>query len=344
MEQEVFEHLSRITTICDGLARHPAWDDKQQRVAFDRLSAFDHDFWTFTRYLSLPLYEETNALLHQGDLSILDPPTIAVVMALHRPEPPLLTLAIRSALESVGVRVHLHLSLDGPEGNLPLVEDVLAALAVDRQQVSVHLHPQNRGVGLCRNAALELMQQEWFTFLDCDDIFHPLRLLHAWLETTRHHITFLNTSYSRVSLRQRKIVLLQQGLSSIGGNSFFANRSVLTNYGYLAPLRFWEDSEYQQRLRHFALPMLSSRVIGHYQNTDLAPGYQSLATRWRKEAYSIEGHPWLCGTVLGDIDVETDTIRSHFLALYPRLRAEQLAKVFPPEGAPMGMVSTPPQG
>lgn len=341
MNQQALDHLRRIGMIHAGLSRHSAWSDQDRSVSFDRLSSFDSDYWTFTRYLSLPLYEETSSLLEQENLAISEAPGISVVMAVHRPDPELLRLSIRSALTQVGVRVHLNLSLDGPEGNPDLVEAVLAELDADPSQVRVLRHPHHRGVGLCRNAALAELQEEWFTFLDCDDIFHPLRLLHAWLAMQRHNITFLNTSYSRVSLPQRKIVLLQQCLSSVGGSSFLAHRSVLGNYGYLAPLQFWEDSEYQQRLRHFELPMLSSRAIGHYQNTDLAPGYQSLATRWREEAYSIEGHPWLCGTVLGEIDDETRAIRSHFLALYPRLKAEQLPEVFCSEGSPIGMVPTP---
>lgn len=336
LESESLDHLARIGRICEDLAGQQVLDEAALGNSFDTLTAFDQQFWTFTRYLSLPLYEETSALLQQEGQLLTEAPRIAVVMAVYRPNPQLLRLAIRSALEQVGVRVHLYLSLDGPEGNASLVQEVLTELDTDPEQLSVITQPENRGVGLTRNAALAQLQEEWYTFLDCDDIFHPLRLLHAWLVMKNHNISFLNTSYSRVSLHQKKIVLLQQSLSSVGGNSFLAHRSVLNTYGYLAPLRFWEDTEYQQRLRHFGLTILSTHAIGHFQNTDLTPSYRSLATRWRQEAHTINDHPWLCGTVLGEIDEETLAIRNHFQSLYPRLTIDQLPAVFPPGRFPAG--------
>ena len=237
IDQQSMQHLDRISGICDAMARHPAWGDAERLAAFDRLLTFDQDYWTFTRYLSLPLYQETQALLLQRE-PIGQAPQIAVVMAVHRPQPELLRLSLISALNQVGVISRVHLSLDGPEGNLPLVEELLAELDPNGTRVTVRSQPENRGVGLCRNAALADCGEAWFTVLDPDDIFHPLRLLHAWLAKHELSVTWLNTGCSRVNLRQRKIILVQNSISSTGYNSFIADRSVLDRYGYLAPLRF----------------------------------------------------------------------------------------------------------
>lgn len=337
--QQILEHLGRIGDFCCALARHEAWSDERCQAAFDLLAAHDQEFWAFTRYLSLPLYEETMSLLREPGLNLRTPPDIAVVMAVHEPDPELLRLSVRSALAQVGVRVHLHLSLDGPEGNAERVHRTLDELGADPSRVHVHGHPENRGVALCRNAALAKMQEEWFTFLDCDDIFHPLRLLHAWLAMHSLNVVWLSTTCSRVSIEQKKIVLLQQSLSASGMNSFLAHRQVLARYGYLAPLRFWEDSEYQLRLAHFEAPMISCSAVGHYANTRLDDTGSSLGRRWRQEAHVIEGHPWLCGTVLGEIDDETQAIRAHYQALHARLAPEQLSEIFTPEGTEMGKVA-----
>jgi hypothetical protein len=128
-------------------------------------------------------------------------------------------------------------------------------------------------------------------------------------------------------------VLLQQRLTAVGGNSFLASSALLNSHGFLAPLRFYEDTEYEERLKHYRVPMKSCLAVGHYQNTELYSDYESLATRWRKEAHSIDGHPWLCGTVLGAMDIATSKIRDQYAALYRRVPKEQIASAFPASGS-----------
>jgi hypothetical protein len=140
----------------------------------------------------------------------------------------------------------------------------------------------------------------------------------------------LNTGYSRVSLRQRKILLLQQSFTAVGGNSFPACSGLLASHGYLAPLRFYEDSEYQNRLAHFGVPMAGCAAVAHYQNSEAAASHRSLASRWRWEQHAIAGHPYLCSTVIGAIDAETEAIRDHYNALCARLEPGGLAAAFPP--------------
>jgi hypothetical protein len=325
---EALEHLGRIAELCDALQR--AQPIANLEAVHDALSRVDGDHWIFTKYLSLPLYQETLALLRQAGSSLASPPRIAVVMAVHRPDPGLLRQSLASLFSQVGVGVQPLLSLDGPEGGLEVVESVLAELGEGSEAVELVVGATNQGVGLCRNAALRRIQADWFTFLDCDDIFHPLRCLHAWLALRALEVQRLNTGYSRVSLRQRKILLLQQSLTAVGGNSFLACSGLLASHGYLAPLRFYEDSEYQNRLAHFGVPMAACAAVAHYQNSEAHASHRSLASRRRREQHAIEGHPYLCGTVIGAIDAETEAIRDHYNALYARLEPDGVAAAFPP--------------
>jgi hypothetical protein len=333
MDPEVLVHLERIGKVCEGMALHTAWSTQDREDGFDRLSRFDQEYWNFTKHLSLSLYEETAQLLMQQQITIMEQAQIAVVIPVFKPDPILLPLSLQSALNQVGVRVHLYLSLDGPEANRPLVERTLEQLDTDGQRVSLLNHSENRGVAICRNAALKVMDEEWFTFLDCDDLFHPLRLVHAWMVITSTQVKWLNTGCSRVSLELRKIMLVNHVLSANGFNSFLAHRRVLDEYGYLAPLRFWEDTEYQRRLIYFGAPILNCTAVGHYANGRVGPTGSSLGARWRREFHRIEGHPWLCATVSGDLDSTTIKIQDYFQSLYPSLNPEGLAKIFPPQGA-----------
>jgi glycosyltransferase involved in cell wall biosynthesis len=283
----------------------------------------------FCHYLSTSLYEESRSLLMDRKAPILKPPEISVIMAVHRPNVDLLAMAIRSALEQIGVATSLIISIDGEPSDHALVQDILTKLAPKGKRVRVLLSPQNEGVGRCRNRALTLCRTDYFTFLDCDDIFHPLRCLHAWLILESMSVMRVNTGYSRVSLVDGKIILLNSNLCQNGGNSFLAKTTLLGNYGYLAPLRFWEDTEYQTRLGSYGVSMLSATAVGHYQNTSCSHDYRSLATRWRQEVHLIQGHPYLCGTSWGVIDDETLAIRQHFLDLYSRLKIHELADEFP---------------
>lgn len=337
VDPEIITHLERIGKIIEGMSLHSAWSDEERENSFDSLSRFDQEYWAFTKHLSLLLYEETAQLLMQPQSSITEQAEIAVVIPVFRPDPFLLPLSLQSALSQVGVRVHLYISLDGPEADRPLVERVLEQVDCHGQRVTLLPNAENRGVALCRNAALKAIDEEWFTFLDCDDLFHPLRLLHAWLVMASTDVIWLNTGCSRVSLKLRKIMLTNHVLSANGFNSIFAQRRVLQAYGYLAPLRFWEDTEYQNRLVFFGAPVLNCTAVGHYANGRMNASGSSLGSRWRREFHPIEGHPWLCATIEGDLDPTTIKIRDYFEGLYPSLNPEQLGKQFPPDGSPGGL-------
>jgi glycosyltransferase involved in cell wall biosynthesis len=329
MDQEMLEHLSRIGTISELLLANPGWCYSDSEEIIQILMNFDATHWNFTKYLSLSLYKETANLLQEVQAKPINRPNIAVVMAVYKPNRELLQRAVTSAVTQIGVNVRLYISLDGPEGDEAQVADILKAHNLDPSQVKVLLHPINRGIGPCRNKALWMVREPWFTFLDSDDIFHPLRCLHAWLAMQSLKVERLNTGFSRVCLRTGKIVLLQQSLSATGGSSFIASSGLLTKYGYLADLRFFEDTEYERRLSRFGVAMTGCQAIGHYANTELEPGYTSLSSRWRLEVYAINDHPWLQGTVIGGLDKETEEIRDYYDQLYENLCVEDAPTIFP---------------
>jgi glycosyltransferase involved in cell wall biosynthesis len=85
----------------------------------------------------------------------------------------------------VGVAIDCLISVDGRVEDRQLVEEVVAELEAagddSHWRVSVFLLERNRGVGLCRNRAFQEVTAPFFSCLDADDIFHPLRCLHALL-------------------------------------------------------------------------------------------------------------------------------------------------------------------
>lgn len=330
-------HIERISSLADALTSLPWISPDEQQAAAEILLEFDGIFWTFTNYLSLPLYSETEKMLRQyiGNPQISARPKISVIMPVYKAQRDLLESALRSLRLQIGVALEVLISIDGLDDDLTLVEAVLESL--DRQLgVSPHVTTRlifsqdNLGVGRCRNRALSETSGQWFTCLDSDDIFHPLRCLHSLLALLSLGVDRLNTSWSRVSLRQKKIVLINGRLSTYGHNSFLARTDVLRRFGFMANLRVHEDTEYQQRLAYFGASMQNSPIIGHYLHTEPDSSYSSLSTPLRRETDHIQGHPYLCGSVIYGRDHERHKIERMFAEIYSTIFTNALLSSFPP--------------
>jgi glycosyltransferase involved in cell wall biosynthesis len=332
MDQESLDHLERIEAIVASLAALP-WIGEEERGLIARvLLDFDAEYWTFTRYLSLPLYEELRQLLGgvEAAACLQKRPRMAVVMPVHRASEALLRPALQSLRNQVGVAIECLISVDGEQADLALVQALLADFGEDeRWRASVFFGEVNRGVGMCRNRALREITSPFFTLLDDDDLFHPLRCLHGWLLLALQGVPLLSTSWSRVSMSQRKIVIINNSLVHCGLNSFIAATDLLSTYGYMADLRFFEDSEYMQRLQYFGVPRVSTAVVGHYLHTEPRADYVSLASHWRQEVHPIEGHPYLCGSVVAAINEECLGYEQEYRRLYGEALAEGLRRYFP---------------
>lgn len=337
MDKDVLIHLERIESIITALDPLP-WltDGETERIRADLLS-FDSCYWPFLRLLTPPLYLELTGLLEGGAAARWGQsrPEIAVVMPVYNARRKLLEAALSSLRQQVGVAITCLISIDGRGEDRELVEEVLDDLNAREPQpgwtILVLPSVRNLGVGRCRNQALRQIRSPYFTCLDADDIFHPLRCLHALLLLEQLGVERLNTGWSRVSLNQRKLILINGVLSSHGHNSFVAHTRILERYGYLADLRVNEDTEYQQRLQYFGAPMQTTSVVGHFLNSEVTPGYQSLSTPLRLETQVIDDHPYLCGTVIAAADDERRRIEQQHQQLYGKLISEALLAAFPGE-------------
>jgi len=333
MDPDFLEHFERLDAMAAALVALPWMGSEESGAIAGVLLDFDAEYWTFTNYLSLPLYQELQSLLTQAGVVGCSPerPTLAVVMPVHKAKEPLLRSALRSLKQQVGVAIECLISVDGHQADLELVQRLLGELGEDGEhwKASVFFCEQNRGVGMCRNRALREITSPSFTLLDADDLFHPLRCLHGWLLMRLHAVPLVSTSWSRVSMSQKKIVLINNSLVSCGMNSFIAATDLLGTYGYMADLRYYEDTEYMQRLQFFQVPMLSSAIVGHYLHTEPHPDHVSLASRWRREVHPIEGHPYLFGSVIAAIDEECAGYEQSFRQRYQQALADGLARAFP---------------
>jgi glycosyltransferase involved in cell wall biosynthesis len=340
MELDHLNHLDLIDRLATATAAALPWVSAEDQ---DRIQAklldFGSHFWTFSHYLSLSLYSETLLLLNSGLAArwLPERPRVAVVVPVYCADRDLLHMALQSLQNQLGVHLDVWISIDGREQDQQLVADVLrqleaepgsAATAIGSLQVLYN--SSNVGVGRCRNRALQKLTAPWFTCLDADDIFHPLRCLHALLLLRQLGVERLNTGWSRVSLRQGKIILINGLMASHGHNSFVACTSLLQRYGYLADLRVHEDTEYQQRLQFFQVPMQATSAVGHYLNSEVTPNYQSLSTPLRKHVHPIENHPYLCGSVIAEADDERLNIHKRYQDHYRELFASALQTAFPP--------------
>jgi hypothetical protein len=335
MEPELLEHFDRIGALLEGLKVIPWLDDEEAGQIAQSLLEFDGRYWPFLRILSLPLYSElTGLLLNASALSHLqERPRISVVVPVYSASRDLLLAGLDSLRKQVGVGIDCLISVDGREEDRQLVQEVLSQLgaAEDSQdwKVSVFMLEHNRGVGMCRNRALREVSTPFFTCLDADDVFHPLRCLHAFLVLQLSAVARVNTGWSRVSIREAKIVMINGLISTHGHNSFIARSEILRKYGYLSDLRVHEDTEYMQRLRYFNVPMLDSGIVSHFLNSEVGPDYKSLSTPLRHEVIPIEHHPYLCGTVIASADQERLQIESYHQTLYDQLMSAALLKAFP---------------
>lgn len=336
MEPETLEHFDRIGALIEGLKAIP-WLDAEIGQIFETLLEFDSQYWSFLRILSLPLYSELTGLLMSGSAlpHLQVRPRISVVVPVYRANRDLLLAALGSLRKQVGVGIDCLISIDGREEDRQLVQEVLvqlgAAEGTQHWKVSVFMLERNRGVGMCRNRALREVNAPFFTCLDADDLFHPLRCLHALLVLQLSAVARVNTGWSRVSIREAKIVMINGLISTHGHNSFVARSEILQKYGYLSNLRVHEDTEYMQRLRYFNVPMLDSGIVSHFLNSEVGHDYESLSTPLRREVIAIDSHPYLCGTVLASADEERLQIERHHQSLYEQVMSEALLQAFPPD-------------
>jgi hypothetical protein len=333
MDLEQLAHFERIQTCADAIATLPWIEAGEPETIMQVLLDFDSEYWTLVKYLSLPLYAELLSLLQQGVVQggLTERPRLAVVVPVFEASEALLLPALQSLHGQVGVAIECLISVDGCSADLELVERLLGKLGDPGPHFTARVlfSDENRGVALCRNRAMKEISAPFFSWLDDDDLFHPLRCLHGLLVMALQGVSRINTGWSRVSLSQKKIVMINDRLSSFGHNSFIARTELLERYGYLADLKVHEDTEFMQRHDFLQIPSFNSPFVGHYLHTEPTSEHCSLASGWRKEVHSIDGHPYLCGTVLASMPEQLVQREKTYLELYGSIVFASFSKQFP---------------
>jgi glycosyltransferase involved in cell wall biosynthesis len=335
MQAELLAHLERIDQLVSALAALPWLKSAELEQARQVLLDFDAGYWPVVRTMSLPLYGELMLLLSSGEaVSLLrERPRLAVVIPLHRGRAELLRQTLQSLRCQLGVEIECLISIDGDPQDRQLAEALLEELESEAQAnswlVSLLFSDVNRGVGMCRNQALAQLEAPFFSCLDADDVFHPLRCLHALLVLLREGLTRLNTGWCRASLFERKLVLTNDRLSYAGHNSFVARSELLRQCGYQADLRFFEDTEFMQRHLYYGVPTMDSPVVAHYLHTEPRADYLSLSSPCRLEVHAIPDHPYLCGSVISEPLPSWRAVYLEYQQRYRSLSKWDLPRAFP---------------
>lgn len=285
----------------------------------------------FVQLLSPAIINSTLIEIQQAKVrKYFRPPEIAYVIPVHRCNPALLRLTVESLRLQIGVNCRAIFVIDG-DGcqDISALERALAAEG-DGLVCEVIVKQENMGVARARNTGMARVEAEFFSWLDANDVIHPLRSLHAILSLTNSSVQRVNTSYARVNLSSKKLVIRNMSFSHVGHTSFVALSSLLSEYGYLADLRFHEDSEYQQRLEFFRVPMIEVDVVGHYLDVQFGVGSELHLSGDTWEAFEvIDGHSSLLGSysAFGTQDrIALDTI---YREKYEELRSQAFGMHFP---------------
>jgi hypothetical protein len=335
MDTHEFAHMERIAKLQTSLSRI-TWltSHDVDRIGL-ALWGFDDHYWPIISALSLSLYDEMIGLIDACcERRLLDErPQVSVVIPVYQGDELLLRTALESLSLQVGVTIDCWISIDGEGSDLALVKQILSDLpgSDSLPPPKLAFSETNQGVAMCRNLVLRQISAPFFTCLDADDFFHPLRCLHAFLLLLTHAVDRVNTSYCRVCRSTGKIILINNQVSTFGHNSFLARSTLLKRYGYLANMRRHEDTEYMRRMEYFGVPMLNSLVVSHYLFTKLSPEYSSLSTDVRTATYIISDHPYLAGSITAELTEERLTAERHYGALYGEVISEAMLKAFPGE-------------
>jgi glycosyltransferase involved in cell wall biosynthesis len=335
LDHESLGHSERVINFLSTLSTLPWLSPEDIDTIGSNLWSFDERNWPIVSSVSLGLYSETAELLDVCFMQQLltEVPQIAVVIPVYQADESLLRTALESLALQVGVSVECWISVDGENSDLQLINRILddyeATPVLPRPKVVYS--EKNRGVAMCRNLALRQIAAPFFTCLDADDFFHPLRCLHGLLLLLGRSLQRVNTSFCRVSISTGKIILTNNQISNFGHNSFIARSTLLRTYGYLADLRRHEDTEYMRRMEYFRVPMVNSLVVGHYLYSDIASDYSSLSTDVRTSVHAIHGHPYLGGSITAELTEERMRAERHYGQLYSDAVTQALLNLFPGE-------------
>ena len=239
---------------------------------------------------------------------------------------------IQSIVSQVGVLARGILVLDGSATHdREVVEEQLSLLGAE-SSFRIIVKSENSGVARARNTGMALVETEFFSWLDAHDVIHPLRSLHSILLLLNDEVKRVNTSCSRVSMSQKKVVIRNLRHAFCGHTSFVARSEIIARYGYLSDLVAHEDTEYQQRMEFFGLEMSSTDIVAHYLDMilpfDKEPGSHLSSDAW-SQVESIADNGFIAGSYVGKITDSRRLLNEQFRAKYQYIQRKMLLDAFP---------------
>lgn len=258
-------------------------------------------------------------------------PEITYVIPVHNCNSSTFRLTVNSLSGQIGVTCKSIFIIDGENKNdLLALKDALEECPRQIQH-SIIVKKDNSGVSRARNTGMKRITSEFFSWIDANDAIHPLRSIHGIMMLINNiEYKRVNTSYSRINLASKKIAIRNMRFSFCGHTSFIAYTETIKKYGFLADIPYHEDTEYQQRLEYFKLPMLESPYVDHFLDIDISnQGSKHLSKDTWENVDAIEGHPFLGATYSGNLTEERQVFNQKFYEQYEKVLSEALNGIFP---------------
>jgi glycosyltransferase involved in cell wall biosynthesis len=237
---------------------------------------------------------------------------------------------LQSIHEQIGVKARAIVIIDGPSSDdLKKVQNALQSLP-QVFQTRIIQKEKNGGVAKARNTGMKEIQTEFFSWIDANDLIHPLRSIYAILTILNNDIDRLNTAYARIDLVTKKIFLRNHNLYFIGHTSFVAKTDLIQTMGYLMDFKYHEDTEYEQRLKFFNIPLSDSNIVAHYLDleSDNTEEQHLSGDTWGTREI-IDKHTYLQGSYVGSITDERKRFNAHSFNYYRKVQEEMATNYFP---------------
>ena len=256
-------------------------------------------------------------------------PEITYILPVYQCDELKIRQSINSIRDQIGVTAKCIIIIDGTsEKELEKVKNAINTSETP-QIFSVIEKKQNRGVALARNSGMRQINTEFFSWLDANDVIHPLRSLHSILLMLNYRCERVNTSYARVNLLNQKIITRNGKFAHCGHTSFTSKTSLVNNYGYLSNLKYHEDTEYQQRLEFFNVPMVNSHIATHFLDLEQCNQHLHLSGDSWTHHEMISDHSHLGGTYEGKPTPERLEWNKQFNKKYNSIRTKMSTDYFP---------------
>lgn len=294
------------------------------------LRRFYESYPSFWRYLCPNIARNTIRqiqIAQQHRLRII--PEITYILPVYQCDKTKIQESINSIRDQIGVETKCIIVIDGTgPADMDTIKHAINSSG-SAKIFSILDKKENKGVACARNTGMRHINTEYFSWLDANDVIHPLRSLHSILLLLNHHCKRVNTAYARVSLKNKKIITRNGKFSHCGHTSFVSKTSLIRDYGYLSNLKYHEDTEYQQRLEFFNVPIVNSHIATHFLDLEQSSQHLHLSGDSWTQYEPISDHSYLEGTYEGRPTPERIHWNKQFEKKYNSIRVQMSTDHFP---------------